>query len=33
MGCSVVAPKCDVSDDEELAYVLSHCGEDMPPVK
>ena len=33
MGCNVTAPKCDVSDEKELAAVLSRCREEMPPVK
>ncbi|KAF1828904.1 reducing type I polyketide synthase [Decorospora gaudefroyi] len=33
MGCNVATPQCDVTDEKQLAIVLSECRKTMPPVK
>jgi NAD(P)-dependent dehydrogenase (short-subunit alcohol dehydrogenase family)/acyl carrier protein len=33
LGAEIVAPKCDVSSEKELAALLTECKETMPPVK
>ncbi|KAL6875418.1 polyketide synthase [Trichoderma longibrachiatum] len=32
-GVTVVAPKCDVSSEKELADLLGECARTMPPIK
>ncbi|RFU73012.1 polyketide synthase [Trichoderma arundinaceum] len=32
-GVNIVAPKCDVASEKELAEVLDECARTMPPVK
>ncbi|KAL6878977.1 polyketide synthase [Trichoderma novae-zelandiae] len=32
-GVNIVAPKCDVASEQELADVLDECARSMPPIK
>lgn len=32
-GVNIVAPACDISDEQALLSVLKTCSRDMPPIK